>query len=170
MSSVRWPTSANLYINAVTTQQFVVLWTGNTSYTTQQIVVLSVLSLTRLFTQHNLYGESMVTPVNYAYSVAILMLSHNNISQAIFTPFLRCTYNVPPRPHVLLSPSVSGEFLCYGEQLNICMPGPQKLCPLELRLSTILQIPRLKTHLLSIAVLSINGNIYSRLFYRSSFL
>jgi len=63
------------------------------------------------FPQHDSYGESMVTPVNYTYSVAILMLSHNNISQAIFTPFLRCTHNVPPRPHVLLSPSVSGEFL-----------------------------------------------------------
>ena len=41
------------------------------------------------FPQNNLYGESMVIPVNYAYSVAgyILMPSHNNISQAILHHF-----------------------------------------------------------------------------------
>jgi len=78
---IRWPTSANLYIDAVTTQQFV------------------VLSLTTLFPQNLLYGESMATPVNYAYSVAILMLSHNNISQAIFytisSLYVQCPTQTP---------------------------------------------------------------------------
>jgi len=59
-------------------------------------------------------------PIQWLFWCRVVTISHR-----LFLHYFFIVNTIPqPKSHVLLSPSVSGEFLGQSEQL-ICMPGPQ---------------------------------------------